>query len=106
MVFYVPGTVLSTAFLPPSVFFFFFFFFLGLHLQHMEIPRLGIRSELQPPAYTTAIALWDLGRVCDLYHSSKQRQILNPLIKARDGTQILMDASQIPFHCATTGTPK
>ena len=27
--------------------FFFFFFFLGLHLQHMEIPKLGVKSELQ-----------------------------------------------------------
>ena len=24
------------------------FFFLGLHLQHMEVPRLGIELELQP----------------------------------------------------------
>ena len=28
--------------------------FLGLHLQHMEVPRLGVESELQLPAYTTA----------------------------------------------------
>ena len=34
--------------------FFFFFVFLGLHLQYMEVPRLGVKSELQPPAYTTA----------------------------------------------------
>ena len=27
--------------------FFFFFFFLGLHLQHTEVPRPGIESELQ-----------------------------------------------------------
>ena len=26
--------------------FFFFFFFLGLHLQHREVPRLGVESEL------------------------------------------------------------
>ena len=25
---------------------FFFFFFLGRHLWHMEIPRLGVKSEL------------------------------------------------------------
>ena len=35
---------------------FFFFFFLGLHLRHMEVPRLGVKSELQPLAYVTAIA--------------------------------------------------
>ena len=33
---------------------FFFFFFLGLHLRHMEVPRLGVWSELQSLAYTTA----------------------------------------------------
>ena len=27
--------------------FFFFFFFLWPHLRHMEVPRLGIKSELQ-----------------------------------------------------------
>ena len=36
-------------------FIFFFFFFLGLlHLRHMEVPRLGVESELQLPVYTTA----------------------------------------------------
>ena len=48
----------------------FFFFFLGPHLQHMEIPGLGIELELQLPAYTTATATWDLSWVCDLRHSS------------------------------------
>ena len=37
----------------------FFFFFLGLHLQHMEVPRLGVKLELQLPAYTTATAMQD-----------------------------------------------
>ena len=39
-------------------FFFFFFFlvFLGPHLQHMEVPRLGVEVELQLPAYATATA--------------------------------------------------
>ena len=60
----------------PSGFFFFFFLvggaiwffykcfelllllfvFLGLHLQHMEIARLGVQLELYPPAYATATA--------------------------------------------------
>ena len=30
--------------------FLFFFFFLGSHPQHMEVPRLGVKSELQVPA--------------------------------------------------------
>ena len=28
--------------------------FLGPLPRHMEVPRLGVQSELQPPAYTTA----------------------------------------------------
>ena len=36
------------------MFFFFFFAVLGPHLQHMEIPRLGVKGELQLPAYTIA----------------------------------------------------
>jgi len=34
----------------------------------------------------------DLSRICNLYHSSQQRQILNPLSEGRDGTRV-MDAS-------------
>ena len=30
------------------------FCFLGLHPQHMEVPRLGVESELQSTTYTTA----------------------------------------------------
>ena len=37
-------------------FFFFFFDFLGPYLWHMEVPRLGVKSDLQLPAYTTATA--------------------------------------------------
>ena len=62
----------------------------------MEVPRLGVESELQLLAYTTATATPDLSCVCDLHHSSRQCPILNPLSKARDQTHILMDTSQIP----------
>ena len=37
-----------------EVFFFFLCFFLGPHPQQMEVPRLGVQSELQWLAYTTA----------------------------------------------------
>ena len=37
----------------------FFMVFLELHPWHMEIIRLGIESELQLPAYTTATATPD-----------------------------------------------
>ena len=39
--------------------FFFFFFFLGPYLWHMEVPRLGVESELQLLAYATAPAMQD-----------------------------------------------
>ena len=35
----------------------------------MEVPRLGVELELQPPAYTTATATPDPSRACNLYHS-------------------------------------
>ena len=84
----------------------FLFVFLGLHLQHMEVPRLAVDLELQPPAYATATAAQDPSRVFDLHHSSRQRRIPNPLIEAReDETHILMDTSRICFCYTTTGTP-
>ena len=61
----------------------------------MKAPRLGVKLELQLPTYTTAIAMPDLSRVCDLHHSSRQCWILNPLSKARDGTQVLRDTSRV-----------
>ena len=64
----------------------------------MEVPRLGVESELQLLAYTTATATRDLSYICDLYHSSWQCQVLNPLSEARDGTRILIDTSRIHFH--------
>ena len=38
---------------------FFFFVFLGPHPQHVEVPRLGVKLELQLPAYTTGTAMRD-----------------------------------------------
>ena len=69
----------------------------------MEVPRLGVKSELQLLAYTTASATQDASRVCDLHHSS--HRILNPLREARDRTRNLMIPSQIRFCYATMGTP-
>ena len=52
-----------------------------------------------------ATATWDPSHVCGLPHSSRQCQILKPLSEARDRTFILVDASQIHFRWAVTGTP-
>ena len=47
-----------------------FVVFLGLHLQHMETPKLGVESELQLPATPV------LHRICDPHPSLGQCQIL------------------------------
>ena len=49
-------------------------------------------------AYTTATATPDPSCVFNLYHSSQQRRILNPLSEVRDQTCTLMDPSQIHFY--------
>ena len=46
-------------------YFLFYFCFLGPQVQHMEVPRLGVKSELKLLAYTTATATAtrDLGHI-------------------------------------------
>ena len=82
-----------------------FFFFLGPHSWHMEVPRLGIKLELQLPAYTTVTAMQDLSYICNLHHSTQHHWIHNPLSDARDQTRILMVTSQVCYHWAAMGTP-
>ena len=67
------------------------FSFLGPHTGHREVPRLGVNSELQLPAYTTATATPDPSCVCDLHHNSLQRGIPDPPSEARDWTFVLME---------------
>ena len=83
---------------------FFFFCFLGPSPWHMEVPRLGVQLKLQLLAYNTAIAMPDPSHICDLYHSSWQRWILNPL---RPGFKRATSWFLVRFgnHCATKGTP-
>ena len=68
--------------------------FSGPPPRHMEVPRLGVQS----PANTIATDMKDLSHDCNLYHSSQQHQILNPLSEARHQTCILMDTSQVEYH--------
>ena len=63
----------------------------------MEVPRLGVESELPLLAYTTATETQGLSCVYNLHHISQQCWILNPLSKARDQTCNLMDPSRVPF---------
>ena len=78
--------IISTPCVCPSFLFIFcfvrfcLFFFSGPHLQHMDIPRKGVESAQQPPAYTTA--------------HSKARSF-NPPSEARDQTLLLTDTSRV-----------
>ena len=57
----------------------------------MEVSRLGVESELQLQADTTATATLAPSHICDRHHSLRQLWILNPLSKARDRTHILTE---------------
>ena len=76
----------------------------GLHLRHMEVPRPGVESELQLPAYATATATPAPSCICDPHHNLWQRRILDPLNKARDQTHVLMDTSQVLNLLSHNGT--
>ena len=51
------------------LFFFFFLVFLGPYPQHMEVPKLGVKSELEPLAYVIATAMPYPNLICDLHCS-------------------------------------
>ena len=77
--------------------FFSFLVFLGLHLWHMEVPRLRVESELQLLAYTTATAIQDLSHICNTT-VHRNAWILNSLSEARDWTP----SSWIPVRFIST----
>ena len=58
----------------------------------MEVPWLEVKPELQPPAYTTAIATPDSSRACDPQPQPKARSP-HPLNEARDQTHAFVDTS-------------
>ena len=62
-----------------------FFFFLGPLMQHVEVPRLGVKLKLSVHR--------DPSHICDLYCSLWLCWILHPLSKARDQTHILLVTS-------------
>ena len=89
--------------LPHVVNFLFVFVFVFVHLFLGAPPSAYGGSQARGPigaaaaAYARAIATPDLSHVCDLHHSTHQRQIPDPLNEARDQTHILMDTSRICF---------
>ena len=84
----------------PHLSIFLFLVFFGPHPQHTEVSGLGIKLELQLPAYIKAEATQDLSCVFDLHRNSQQHWILNPVIKARDQTRVLMDTSRVHYRWA------
>ena len=62
-----------------------------------------VKLELQLPAYTTATAMPDLICISNLYHSSQQCRILNPLSEARDRIYILMDTTCVRNRLSCNG---
>ena len=73
--------------------FFFSLLFFWATPRAYEVPGLGVESELQLPAYATAIAGSE--PYLQIYRNSQQHWILNTVSKARDQTHILMDASWV-----------
>ena len=69
----------------------------------MEVPRLGVKCELQLLAYTTATATPDSSCIYDLCCTLRQCRLLSPLSEARDRTHILMDPCRI---LNVLGTPQ
>ena len=83
-----------------SVFYFFFFFFC-LFAISWAVPRVYGGSQARGLIGAVAASLYqstatqDPSRICDLHHSSEQRQVVNPLSKGRDWTRNLMVPSRI-----------
>ena len=50
--------------------------------------------------------MWDLSRIYELHHSSRQHQMLNPLSEARDRAHIVMDTRWVRFPSTKTETPQ
>ena len=80
-----------------------FFLLSGLHLWHLEVPRLGLNQSsscLPKPQPEQR----DLSCICDPCSSSWQFGVLNPWIEATDWTHVLLDTSWVHYHWATRGT--
>ena len=78
--------------------FYFLFYFLFLRTARVAYGGSQARGGIGATAYTTATVTQDLSRICDLYCSSWQCLILNPLSEAWDQMHILMDTSQVHYH--------
>ena len=55
--------------------FFFFFCFSGLHVWHLDVPGLGVESELQLQVYTTDTDTLNLSYICKVHCSLWQSML-------------------------------
>ena len=82
----------------------FFFLFLWPHPWQKEVPKLGIKLELQLKAYATVRATLELSHICDIYCGFQQYWILNQSSKAKDQTCILTETTLGSLNWATMGS--
>ena len=82
----------------------FIYLFIYLHLQYMEVPKLGLKSEEQLLAYSTATSTWDPSHICDLHHSSWQPG--SPIHWMRSGIEPASPQTLVGFVSAAPWTPK
>ena len=73
-------------------FYFLIFAFLRPHPRHMDIPRLGVQSELQLSACTTAMGSEPCLRPTPQLTATQDPR---PLSEARDQALILMEPSRV-----------
>ena len=78
------GSLCCTAAIGTTLLFFYFFFFFRAAGEAYGSSQARVKLGLELLAYTTATATPDLSHIFDLYHSSRQRWIFNPLGRARD----------------------
>ena len=74
-----------------------FLLFLEPYPWRMEVPGQGVELELQLPAYTTATATPNPGRIYNLHHGSWLCWILTLLSKAGIKPASSMDISRVHF---------
>ena len=95
-----------TAILWVSFSFFLFFSFLGPHPWHMEVPRLGGKSELQLPAYTTALPYQIWAASANNAAACGNTGSLTHWARPENEPASLWILVEFLTHWATTGTPE
>ena len=80
-------------------------FFLGLHLRHVEVPRLGLNSSCScwPTLQPQQCWIQAASGTCTIAHSNARS--LTHWVRPGTRTRVLMDTSWVRYHWTMTGTP-